>query len=396
VALFAFDGTWNQSKTGDDKAYKNTNVVRFKDIYSAGSGEDEFYVNGIGTGGNIFDKYLGAAFGLGGASRLQKAYDALCISWAAGDRNIDVVGFSRGAASALDFQNLVFKDGIRQPNGGAVVEPSPQIRFLGLWDVVGAFGLAFLGATDLNIGHHLSLPSKNLKYCFHAMALDERRPSFLQTRLRNAHEVWFRGVHSDVGGGNGNRGLNDITLQWMLRKALACDLPIRKSDIDALKPKPATSPKWGAKLPIMLRAISAVDRRHYTVGPMKGCANPPATCIEETAGDETTGQTVGPFPIEILPVEVRRRILYLWEVSVKTAAGLGFSLDPLMDQLLTMYQGRIPLINNDQDLARAGQAAATLIAVTVRAAQAKQYATLKGVFLTEALFNLRPQWPFTD
>ena len=119
-------------------------------------------------------------------------------------------GFSRGAATTLDFCHCIQERGIRRPGSDDVVEPSPKIRFLGVWDVVAAFGLANLGNTELNIGHHLSLPKSNLQYCFHAMALDERRPSFLPTRLEGACEVWFRGVHSDVGGGNANRGLNDI------------------------------------------------------------------------------------------------------------------------------------------------------------------------------------------
>jgi hypothetical protein len=59
-----------------------------------------------------------------------------------------------------------------------VVEPNPKIRFLGVWDVVAAFGLANLGNTALNIGHHLSVPKSNLQYCFHALAIDERRPRF--------------------------------------------------------------------------------------------------------------------------------------------------------------------------------------------------------------------------
>src|SRR5207247_985299 len=73
-------------------------------------------------------------------------------------------------------------------------------------------------------------------------ALDERRPSFLPTRLNGACEVWFRGVHSDIGGGNGNRGLNDITLKWMMSKAKGAGLPITDADIAALNPMPGTPP----------------------------------------------------------------------------------------------------------------------------------------------------------
>jgi hypothetical protein len=39
-------------------------------------------------------------------------------------------------------------------------------------------------------------------------------------------------VHSDVGGGNGNRGLNWISLNWMLEAARRAGLPIRQEGID--------------------------------------------------------------------------------------------------------------------------------------------------------------------
>ena len=44
-------------------------------------------------------------------------------------------------------------------------------------------------------------------------------------------EVWFRGVHSDVGGGNGNRGLNWIALNWMYSAAKRCGLPMNDEAI---------------------------------------------------------------------------------------------------------------------------------------------------------------------
>ena len=65
------------------------------------------------------------------------------------------------------------------------------------------------------------------------MAIDEDRAFFPLTRLSKAgkaftklREVWFRGVHSDVGGGNANLGLNWIALNWMFENALRHGLPI--------------------------------------------------------------------------------------------------------------------------------------------------------------------------
>lgn len=111
-----------------------------------------------------------------------------------GDRIIDIVGFSRGAATTLDFCHLIQDRGIRQPGQDDVIEAQPQIRFVGVWDVVAAFGLGFLGHELLNFGHHLSLPKANVRHCFHALALDEQRLPFIPTRLDGAYEVWFRGV----------------------------------------------------------------------------------------------------------------------------------------------------------------------------------------------------------
>lgn len=66
------------------------------------------------------------------------------------------------------------------------------------------------------------------------MAMDERRQTFRVTRVLNGYEVWFRGVHSDVGGGNGNVGLSSVALCWMLRKAQAAGLPIKDAAITSL------------------------------------------------------------------------------------------------------------------------------------------------------------------
>src|SRR5581483_6310012 len=68
----------------------------------------------------------------------------------------------------------------------------------------------------------------------HCMALDERRLFFPLTRLgltgtseqTRLSEVWFRGVHSDVGGGDTAIGLSSIALNFMLKNALRAGLPI--------------------------------------------------------------------------------------------------------------------------------------------------------------------------
>src|SRR5262245_14143810 len=309
MALYAFDGTWNAAKSGDDKDLANTNVFRFYDAYRQRSKTNDFYVQGVGTRWDKIGKVIGGLFGVGELPRIDEAYQHLCKQWVEHhDDIIDIVGFSRGAATTLDFCHRIQECGIRKPGSDEVVEPSPKIRFLGVWDVVAAFGLANLGNTAANIGHHLSLPKSNLQYCFHALALDERRLSFLPIRIEGACEVWFRGVHSDVGGGNKNRGLNDVTLRWMMHKAMAAQLPIRQADIDALKPDQTAQPSGGHKLPVALRTVSSTDRGHYTVKPLQGWASLPDTCTVESESDEAAAAEVGGAGIEILPLEVRRRV----------------------------------------------------------------------------------------
>jgi hypothetical protein len=393
MALYAFDGTWNEAKDNDEE-HKNTNVFRFFEAYHKHSGKNDFYVPGVGTRFSFLGAVAGGVFGIGEVARIDEAYERLCANWAADDRTIDIVGFSRGAATTLDFCHRIQKKGIRRPGSDEVVEPNPTIRFLGVWDVVAAFGLANLGALDLNIGHHLSLPKESLQYCFHAMALDERRPSFLPTRLKGAYEVWFRGVHSDVGGGNTNTGLNDIALKWMMCKARAARLPIAEDDIAALEPVPTTGPRFDKKLPLKVRLILAVDRRHYSVSDMEGCTSVPGTCKVETPEEEQRATEA--HAVEVLPPEARQRVAALWGAARDAAAQLDFPIEGAGDPLLTLFQARVPLITNDAQLADARVAVTRLVGTMVHEAQLKNFHALNAFFLTDALFKNFPLFPFTD
>jgi hypothetical protein len=396
MALYAFDGTWNAAKDDEDPTYTNTNVVRFHEAYHKQSKTDDFYLKGVGTRFDLVGKVVGGVFGMGELPRIDEAYDHLCAAWIGGDRIIDVVGFSRGAATTLDFCHRVQADGIRRPGSDDVVEPNPQIRFLGVWDVVAAFGLANLGNTALNIGHHLSLPKSNLKYCFHAMALDEHRPSFLPTRLNGACEVWFRGVHSDVGGGNSNRGLNDITLKWMLSKAKAAGLPIADEDIQALKPDASAPPHFDPEFPLNVRVVSAVDRRHYSVASGNGCRMPPDTCSVETQADERTATELGAAALQVFPLVVQQRIDALWRTADGRAKQLEFPIDASKDALVTLFQGRVSLITNDDQLDAAQHAVVTLVSTMVEGARTRGFHAMPEFFLNEALFKLPRLYPLTD
>jgi uncharacterized protein (DUF2235 family) len=287
MALYAFDGTWNTSVVDDGiEGPDDTNVVHFYEAY----GGSKCYASGPGTRLGRLGRALGGVAGLGASQRLQQAYTQLRKDYQDGERVIDIVGFSRGAAIALDFANLIKMDGIWNPATDEIVAIDVPIRFLGLWDVVGSFGIP-LGPgifQRFNPGHKLSVPD-NVEYAFHALAMDDCRQTFRPTRQRNAYEVWFRGVHSDVGGGNGNAGLSCIALRWMLCKAKAAGLPIDDAAIHArdgrIDPQAPLCPPADF-IRNAHRGFWPNDRIHYTVSDRPDHNNAPADFPRETEADE--------------------------------------------------------------------------------------------------------------
>jgi uncharacterized protein (DUF2235 family) len=278
MALYAFDGTWNSEKDAGEYD-KNTNVVRFKDLYAG----PKFFYKGVGTKHGTLGKFFGGAFGVGGHERIEEAKRDVAKQFAAGDRDIDIVGFSRGAALSVHFANVIADDGVTV-NG---VLEKPPVRFLGVWDVVAAFGIPInlgFNFNRINLGYKLGL-SKCVKFAYHALALDEARQAFRPTRMKDAYEVWFRGVHSDVGGGNDNHALNDIALRWMLRKAIANGLPMAADCVGTSCQRVNVDGRISDNFdPIRNRAREPKpdDRFHYTVAMRPKHVNPPDPCTRET------------------------------------------------------------------------------------------------------------------
>lgn len=107
--------------------------------------------------------------------------------------------------------------------------------------------------------------------------------------MLDAYEVWFRGVHFDVGGGNGNVGLSSIALRWMLRKAKAAGLPIDEAVITSRDGKldlqaklcPATD-----LIPNEYRGFLKGERFHYTVEARSDHNNPSGEFVRETEQEE--------------------------------------------------------------------------------------------------------------
>lgn len=230
MALYAFDGTGNEDKADDGF---DSNVLHFFNAYpdlNKNHDPDQptgsLYLKGIGTRARTkLGEKFGGGTGAGGHRRIRQAMKRLERNIAAGDSTIDIVGFSRGAALAISFANEIAED-----------IPGARIRFVGVFDIVAQFGLP---GERFNLGHDLDFPD-NVENCYHAMAMDEERKLFPLTRLTGTGnneegrltEVWFRGVHSDIGGGNNNQTLNYIALNWMYECANAHGLNIPQTEID--------------------------------------------------------------------------------------------------------------------------------------------------------------------
>src|SRR5262245_41735561 len=136
----------------------------------------------------------------------------------------------------------------------------------GMWDTVGALGLvgALAGVKELFIWEFLDTDlHDNTLAAYHAMAIDEHRGEFVLVPWQRRafpnqvlEQVWFSGVHADVGGsatelGTGVHGveakpspLADITLAWMLGHARQCGVQLTTTGEECLRvdPMSAVSP----------------------------------------------------------------------------------------------------------------------------------------------------------
>jgi hypothetical protein len=126
------------------------------------------------------------------------------------------------------------------------VHPCPPIRFIGVWDTVGALGApGFLGQflnKDKYKYHDVGLNS-HIENAYHAVAIDERRKPFapnLWTRpagwTGQLEQAWFPGVHCNVGGGYTPDGLANEALNWIVEKAEGLGLEFDSQYLLPFKP----------------------------------------------------------------------------------------------------------------------------------------------------------------
>jgi Uncharacterized alpha/beta hydrolase domain (DUF2235) len=255
--VICFDGTWNSA----DSNQADTNVALLaraihSTVGTAGIPQLVLYLRGVGTEGLHAEVIVEGATGLGVDENIRTGYMFIAQNYLPGDE-IFLFGFSRGAFSARSLSGLISACGIlkRQRLGdlvkawayyrsGGIHSPAdfisrynsdshlnPEIKFLGVWDTVGALGIPsglFSEFDHKRYGFHDTGPSKVVKHGCHALAVDEHRDEFVPTLWTGTppegvtiDQVWFAGAHSDVGGGYITRKLADIPLVWMAKKVEA-------------------------------------------------------------------------------------------------------------------------------------------------------------------------------
>ena len=264
-----------------------------------------YYHDGVGTSSFKPLAIAGGAFGWGLKRNILDLYTFICRNYEPNDQ-ICAFGFSRGAFTVRLLAGLVAEQGLVDNTSesdlkiyardayrqfrrkfrqtGGLVEVLRNLRdffitrwrrlsgkrtyteqrhanhmtnvdFVGVWDTVAAYGMPIAEITrgiDDWIWP-LSMPNYQLhpkvKRARHALALDDERDTFHPLIWDEQYEdtdrikqVWFAGVHSDVGGGYPDDSLAYVTLDWMLTEASIPD------------------PQSGFKLRFQQKAVDEIKR----------------------------------------------------------------------------------------------------------------------------------------
>jgi len=291
ILLFA-DGTGNAVTT------QESNVWRiYRALDTTAENQIAYYIPGVGTSEFKPWAMLDGATGIGVPSNVLKLYRFLSWNYVSGDE-IYMFGFSRGAFTIRLLLDLVYRQGLqpRAVDGVAVSSATMRrnanaawraykrnddtraknlwvrlarlgrrtrpttigdglpIAFVGLFDTVEAFGVPIeelreainIFVAPISFGNDRAI-ARTALFVRHALSLDDERTSFHPIRIdqrgrpRSAgdpaiQEVWFAGVHSNVGGGYADDAVAHAPLVWMLEEAqrLAPDDPVAKGPV--LKP----------------------------------------------------------------------------------------------------------------------------------------------------------------
>lgn len=258
--------------TGNEFGTQNSNVVKLYKTLVSSNTQIAYYHPGVGTMGarsalsrlgKWWTRVLGLAFGYGISDNVADAYQFLMREFEPRDR-VYVFGFSRGAYTARALCGMLHVVGLLTPgNEGLIPYAIRMIKrkkidfgiaadfkntysreckphFVGVWDTVSSVGWVY---DAVRFPFTRATKNPDLHIVRHAVSIDERRAFFRQNMFGAPHdaqqdvkEIWFAGVHSDVGGSypESESQLSKLALRWMVCEAQIADLAIdekRKADI---------------------------------------------------------------------------------------------------------------------------------------------------------------------
>ena len=263
------DGTW-QSPESEHPTHVMRLARAIAPVDGRGRKQVVFYDWGIGSEG---DRIKGGATGAGIDKNIMDAYRFIVHNYDPGDA-LFFFGFSRGAYTVRSLGGFIRNCGVLHRSQAARIPEayelyrtrSPQsapgedratafrklyavadrteIAFVGVWDTVGALGIPAPFIGTLNSGRYLfhdAEPSSIIRCARHAVAIDEKRADFAPTLWSHKpgidlQQVWFSGVHTDIGGGYANHALGDHAGVWMAREAEAAGLRFEPHFMAQLQP----------------------------------------------------------------------------------------------------------------------------------------------------------------
>ncbi|MBB6428504.1 DUF2235 domain-containing protein [Algisphaera agarilytica] len=263
------DGTWNSPESRDA-----TNVLQLaraiKPVANNGTEQVVFYDWGVGSDRK---KLSGGISGVGIDKNIMDCYRFIVQNYRSGD-HLMFFGFSRGAYTVRSLGGFIRNCGVlkrvhadriaeaydiyrdRNPRSSHPDQPKSKafrrkyahadrtpIEFIGAWDTVGSLGVPILfwgSIGDEKILFHDTEPSSIIRHARHAIAIDETREDFDYTEWDHKpnidlKQVFFPGVHGNVGGGYADRGLSDGAFRWILDEAKACGLALEPFLMAGLK-----------------------------------------------------------------------------------------------------------------------------------------------------------------
>lgn len=245
-----------------------TNVVKlFRCVEDHTPAQVAFYDPGVGTSNW---GAIESATGLGITGNIMDAYTYLMDFYEDGDR-IFLFGFSRGAYTVRSLGGMLGKCGLL-PKGSVNLRElalkiyrargnkeeardfkqhfsrTCHVYFVGVWDTVGALGFASWPLMNkinpYDTKFHDTTLNATVPFGYHALAIDDQRKTFHpvlwdeSTKLQGQtiEQVWFAGMHSDVGGGYKEQGVSDVALTWILNKAVKQGLRLTGTSFPFINP----------------------------------------------------------------------------------------------------------------------------------------------------------------